>query len=158
MYLLKNASKNVLLCTLLLMALFAVASLVLSGMGFMFRQRVLLAAMGVSALGITAGSLQLIARLGHGMLRAALAFSFALLALTSAPAIARSVSFATSPEHVVEQNGSKYVAHVVSWLGTDVYYYDYVNPLVSGDTVKMEQHLGEGAFDPFVAGAPVHAQ
>ena len=42
------------------------------------------------------------------------------------------------PEHIVEKNDKKYVAHVYSWFDTRVEYYDYVNFFLMGNTKRME--------------------
>lgn len=53
-----------------------------------------------------------------------------------------------SPEHVVELEGEKYVAVVKSFIGVDVYYYDYYGPFFMGTKLRVHGDFGEGGFDP----------
>lgn len=57
--------------------------------------------------------------------------------------------FSYEPEHIVEKNGKKMVACVNSFLQVNVNYYDYVNPLVRGNKLKISEDYGNGGYDPF---------
>lgn len=58
-------------------------------------------------------------------------------------------SFTHKPEHIVEKNGKQMVACVDSFLQVNVNYYDYVNPFVRENRVKMSEYYGKGGYDPF---------
>lgn len=57
--------------------------------------------------------------------------------------------FAHRPEHVVEKDGKKMVAYVDSFLEVKVNYYKYVNLLVRGNQLKINEYYGNGGYDPF---------
>ena len=57
--------------------------------------------------------------------------------------------FTHRPEHVVEKDGKKMVAYVDSFLDVRVNYYNYVNPLVRGNKLKINEDYGSGGYDPF---------
>lgn len=53
-------------------------------------------------------------------------------------------------EHIVERNGSKYVAEVDSeFTHTTVYFYKYINLFIRSTEVEFEEHY-KGAYDPII--------
>lgn len=74
--------------------------------------------------------------------------TFVILLLISSPIFYLIVGFGYTPEHVVEKDGSKYVAYVNSFLRTYVYYYDYKNVVVVGNQKRIVEDYGKGGFDP----------
>ena len=54
--------------------------------------------------------------------------------------------------HIVEKDGIKCVAYVRAFLRVYVDYYEYRNPLITGDEVLFTDYFGKGGFDPFVDG------
>lgn len=50
------------------------------------------------------------------------------------------IACAYTPEHVVEKDNKKYVAHVRYWLDTDVEYYDYINFFLMGKTERIHEY------------------
>ena len=57
--------------------------------------------------------------------------------------------FSYQPEHVVEKDGQKMVAYVNSFLHVEVNYYDYKNPFVCGNVLRIQENYGKGGYDPF---------
>ena len=57
--------------------------------------------------------------------------------------------FFYSPEHIVEQNGTRMVASVHSFLQETVYYYEYKNVLFRGTEQIGWEDYGNGGGDPF---------
>lgn len=55
----------------------------------------------------------------------------------------------TESEHIVEKDGKKMVASVDSFLQVTVDYYDYVNPFIRGDKIRISEDYGNGGYDPF---------
>lgn len=55
----------------------------------------------------------------------------------------------TDPEHIVEKNGKKMVAIVNSFLQVRVGYYDYINPFVRDNKLRIYEDYGNGGYDPF---------
>lgn len=48
-----------------------------------------------------------------------------------------------------KKDGKKMVARVNSFMKVRVEYYDYINPFVRGNKMKIEEDYGEGGYDPF---------
>ncbi|MBS6043951.1 MAG: hypothetical protein KIA08_14865 [Clostridium baratii] len=55
----------------------------------------------------------------------------------------------TEPEHIVEKDGKKMVASVESFLQVRVGYYDYINPFIRGNRIRIYEDYGNGGYDPF---------
>lgn len=55
----------------------------------------------------------------------------------------------TCPEHIVEKDGKKMIASVNSFLEVRVEYYDYINPFIRGNKIRIEEDYGDGGYDPF---------
>ncbi|MDQ0150026.1 hypothetical protein ACFO6R_08415 [Eubacterium multiforme] len=55
----------------------------------------------------------------------------------------------TDPEHIVEKDGKKMVAVVDSFLQVKVEYYDYINPFVRDNKLRIYEDYGNGGYDPF---------
>ena len=53
------------------------------------------------------------------------------------------------PEHVIYKDNKKYVAEVNSFLQVNVYYYDYINPFLRGNEIKIHENYGKGGYDAF---------
>lgn len=64
------------------------------------------------------------------------------------------MSFAHTPEHVVEKNGIKMVAVVNSFLDMNVEYYQYIDPFFYGENLGYEWY-GSGGNDPLEADPPL---
>jgi hypothetical protein len=58
-------------------------------------------------------------------------------------------AFRHKPEYIIEKDGKQMVAYVDSFLQVNVNYYDYVNPFVRGDQIKINEYYGKGGYDPF---------
>lgn len=55
----------------------------------------------------------------------------------------------TGPQHFVYKNGNKMVASVNSFLQVTVDYYDYKNPFIMGNQLRISEDYGNGGYDPF---------
>lgn len=58
------------------------------------------------------------------------------------------IAFA-GPQHFVYKNGNKVVASVNSFLQVKVDYYDYKNPFIMGNQLRISEDYGNGGYDPF---------
>lgn len=58
-------------------------------------------------------------------------------------------TFTHQPEHIVKKEGKRMVAYVNSFLEVEVNYYDYINPFVRGNRLKINESYGNGGYDPF---------
>ena len=92
--------------------------------------------------------IQLILKLKKRIVKICIMSTFVILLLISSPIFYLIVGFGYTPEHVVEKDGSKYVAYVNSFLRTYVYYYDYKNVVVVGNQKRIVEDYGKGGFDP----------
>lgn len=59
------------------------------------------------------------------------------------------IIFEIYPEYIVEKDGKKMVAYVDSFMEVNVNYYDYINPLIRGNNIKIHENYGNGGYDPF---------
>ncbi|WP_300347147.1 hypothetical protein [Clostridium sp.] len=57
--------------------------------------------------------------------------------------------FTNKPEHILEKDGKKIIASVDSFFEVRVQYYDYINPFVRGNKIRIEEDYGDGGYDPF---------
>lgn len=136
--------------TLLFILLFLLAESGLQACGLTFRKYVVFVSFLAAAAGFAAGVVQLILWLRGKMLRAVLIVLFSAAVLWSGYTAGPLLLFVfAGEEHVVRRDGAAYVAHVDGWMDTYVRYHRYVNPLVEGDAVLIEEYYGEGGFDPF---------
>lgn len=85
------------------------------------------------------GMIQLLLRLKPEFLKILSVTSFITLLLLISPFAFVISAFIYMPEHVVERDNKKYVAYVQSWLDTNVEYYDYINFLLMGNTIRIEE-------------------
>lgn len=58
------------------------------------------------------------------------------------------IAFAGS-QHFVYKNGNKMVASVTSFIQVTVDYYDYKNPFIMGNQLRISEDYGNGGYDPF---------
>ena len=61
-------------------------------------------------------------------------------------------AFTYKPMHIVEKDGIKCVAYVRAFLRVYVDYYEYRNPLITGDEVLFTDYFGKADLNPFVGG------
>lgn len=141
------------LYTLAWTVIFTLIRFVLSRFGLMLRQWAILAGIGIILLGIIASVIQMILRLENRKTRMIISLIFVgstmALAFSQYPAAV----FAYMPEHLAERDGKKYVAYVNSFQDTYAFLHEYVNDIVCGQVIRIEEYYGEGAFDPFTDGS-----
>lgn len=136
---------DALLAALLLMAV----RLVLHLFGLTFRKWFFIVCLLIFAAAIIAGIIQLFLKIRKRSAR--------ILAVTIYIVLTAAVILFTYPitlfaiageEHVVEREEGKFVAYVNGFLHTYVYYYEYKNFLICGETKRIEEDYGKGGFDP----------
>ena len=144
-----SIANNLLVSTVLFIAIFLVLKILLLLLNLDFRQWLSYAAIGLSVVGIIAGLLQLVIKPNK---KIALKIAEVLaVVVISAPSVLFLVSIGVwyhSPEHTITVDGRIMVARVSAFLHTNVYCYDYVGPLFRGKGVRLSVDYGEGAFDP----------
>ena len=57
--------------------------------------------------------------------------------------------FISHPEHVIEVQGTTYVAEVRAFLDVYVEGYEYKGPIFRGNKVLLSANLGSGGYDPY---------
>lgn len=72
-----------------------------------------------------------------------------VVGLIATPIILLYSVFLYTPEHILEKDNNKYVAKVHSFKHVNVYYYDYINFFLVGNTVRIHENYGSGGYDPF---------
>ena len=146
----KYIPRVILLDTALLAALYAASELILRCFGLMFRQRVFWIVAALTALGLIAGTVQLLLRIKKKAVRITLIVLFAALALIACNSAFLLAAFAYEQEYVVEKDGVKYTAYVYSFMDTTVRYYDYKGPLVTGKQIRIKEYYRTAVvYDPF---------
>ena len=144
----KYIPKIVILDTAIYIWIFVMLHLILQCFGLKFREWVYWMSVLLMMMGFITGIIQLILKLKKRIVKICITSTFVILLLISSPIFYLIVGFGYTPEHVVEKDGSKYVAYVTSFLRTDVYYYDYKNVVVVGNQKRIVEDYGKGGFDP----------
>ena len=138
-----------LLDTLLLVLFLMAARLVLHLFGLTYRKWFTIVCLLLIGTGIIAGIIQLLLKISKRSVR--------ILAVTFYVVITVAVTLMTYPiaifafageEHVVERDEGKFVAYVNGFLHTYVYYYEYKNFLLCGESKRIVEDYGKGGFDP----------
>ena len=139
----------VLLDTLLLVVLLATARFALHLSGLMFRKWFTIICLLAITTGIIAGILQLLLKIRKRSIRILAVTLYVIITIAITLMIYPIAIFAVAgEEHVVEREEGKYVAYVDGFLHTYVYYYEYKNFLICGETRRIEEDYGKGGFDP----------
>lgn len=145
----KNIPRVILLDTLLITALYAVSELTLRCFGMMFRQWVFWVVAALTALGLIAGTAQLLLRIKNIVVKIIFIVIFVALTFVSINFAFLLAIFTYEPEHVVERDGAKYTAYVYSTMkDTAVYYYDYKGSFITGGKLRIKDDYGY-LVDPF---------
>ena len=145
----KYIPRFILLDTFIIAALYTISELTLRCFGLMFRQRVFWIVAALTALGLIAGSAQLLLRIKNKVVKIIFIVIFAALTLVSINFAFLLAIFTYEPEYVVERDGAKYTAYVYStFKDSAVYYYDYKGPFVTGGKLRIKEHYGY-LVDPF---------
>lgn len=149
---LKKIANNIFIDTLIVIVVFILLCGINGLFGVMFRQKVYLTVEIIAFIGLVIGYVQIIvkneSRTGTGTL-----ILIGILILTVCiifwKMILLFLSLSHKPEHVIEKDNHKYVAYVNSFLDVEVEYYDYINALLEGNTLKIKEYYGKGGYDPF---------
>ena len=149
---LKHYSKYILLDTLVAATLFAGAHGILSLFHLKFIEWFYYAVIGIITIGILLGIFQLLLKIRKNYVKyvAICVEAICLIPLTYICILI--FAFTYKPMHIVEKDGIKCVAYVRAFLRVYVDYYEYRNPLITGDEVLFTDYFGKGGFDPFVDG------
>lgn len=144
-----NYTKNhIFVDTMICVALAIIISLILNLFGLMFREWVKILFIIVTMLATIIGLFQLIFKIKKQTVKESLTVIF-IISLTVLISLAYPIfAFTYLPEHVIEKDGQKMVAYVDGFFRTYVYYYDYKNAFLVGNTKKIEEDYGDGGFDP----------
>ena len=140
----KYIPKIVILDTAIYIWIFVMLHLILQCFGLKFREWVYWMSVLLMMMGFITGIIQLILKLKKRIVKICIMSTFVILLLISSPIFYLIVGFGYTPEHVVEKDGSKYVAYVNSFLRTYVYYYDYKNVVVVGNQKRIVEDYGKG--------------
>lgn len=117
----KYIPKIVILDTAIYIWIFVMLHLILQCFGLKFREWVYWMSVLLMMMGFITGIIQLILKFKKRIVKICIMGTFVILLLISSPIFYLIVGFRYTPEHVVEKDGSKYVAYVNSFLRTYVY-------------------------------------
>lgn len=149
---LKKIFNHVLLSTIIFLLLFILLNCIINLFYIAFREWIYIVVAVITVLGIIIGYTQLMAKSKKKSTTVALAIIAAIIIIFCAifgKLILFFVVAGIKPEHVINKDGKKYVAYVNSFLNVEVSYYDYINPLVRGNIIKIVESYGKGGYDPF---------
>lgn len=146
----KYIPKIILLDTLIFVLIFAITQGLLYLFRLSLRRWVVFIFLVLATIGGVVGIIQLLLKIRKKPLKITLLCIFSVLtAAVSFISVPMTIFAFASEEHIIERDEGRYLARVVGWLDTYVYYYDYVNFLVQGRHIKIEEWYGNGGFDPF---------
>lgn len=111
----KYIPKIVILDTAIYIWIFVMLHLILQCFGLKFREWVYWMSVLLMMMGFITGIIQLILKLKKRIVKICITSTFVILLLISSPIFYLIVGFGYTPEHVVEKDGSKYVAYVNSF-------------------------------------------
>jgi len=136
---LKWISNNILLFTILVIPTLLVCHFVLGIFNMRFRLSAVYGLSIITVIVLIVGTIQLYRKKDKIVKRMIIAISICILifVLLFWKIILLILALLYTPEHVVQKGDKKYVAHVSSWLDTDVEYYDYINFLVMGKEIRL---------------------
>ena len=152
--LLTKIRKNILVFTLIILLLFILINVLLNIVfSITFRIWVYKVMAILLLLGLILGFVQIIKNHTSKILKVVIivviVFIIVTLCLIGPLLGFFTVAILDRPEHVIYKNNKKYVAVVSSFLQVNVYYYDYINPILRGNEVKFHEYFGKGGYDPF---------
>ena len=135
--------KNILLTTVGFFAAFALFFLLLKALKLRFRIWVIKTVLFVTIVGGIAGFIQIIHRMKDKLYRVLLIIALAAVVFIFGPIAGLfGIILTYSTEEVVTRGGQKYLASREEFLDTIVYYYEYINPVISGGTELIVEHHG----------------
>lgn len=138
---LKWTNNNILLFTILVIATLIGCHFLLGIFNMRFRLSMIYNLSIIIVIGLIAGTIQLFIKKGKIIKRVIIAICIGIIVvcLLFWQIILLVLAFSYTPEHVVEIENKKYVAHVYSWLDTNVKYYDYINFFLMGNVKRIEE-------------------
>ena len=138
---LKWINNNILLFTILTIATLIGCNFVLGIFNMRFRLSMIYSSSIIILIGLIAGTIQLFRKKDKKVKSMIIAtcIGIIIVCLLFWKIILLLLAFSYIPEHVVEKENKKYVAHVFSWLDTNVEYYDYINFFLMGKVKRIEE-------------------
>ncbi len=145
----KYIPRIILLDTLLFIVIMTAVHFVLHLLGLTFRKWFFSICLILIMTGIITGIFQLLLKIRIRSVKILAVTAYIILVVAVGVIFYPLVIFAVvGEEHVVERKEGKYVAYVSGFLSTYVYYYEYKNFLICGETKRIEEYYGKGGFDP----------
>lgn len=146
---LKWINNNILLFTILVIAILIGCHFLLGIFNMRFRLSMIYSSSIIIVIGLIAGMIQLFRKKGKIVRSVIIAICIGIIifCLLFWQIILLVLAFLYTPEHVVEKENKKYVAHVYSWLDTRVEYYDYINFFAMGNEIKFIEYYNNVGKD-----------
>ena len=139
---LKWINNNILLFTILVIVTLIGGHFLLGIFNMRFRLSIIYNLSIIIIIGLITGTIQLFRKKGKIVRSIIIAMCIGIIIIVWFfwPFILLGLAFSYTPEHVVEKENKKYVAHVNSWLDTDVEYYDYINFFLMGNVIRIQEY------------------
>lgn len=137
----KWINNNIFLFTILVIATLIGGHFILGIFNMRFRLSIIYSLSIILVIGLIAGIIQLYRKKGK-IFRSVIIVTFIAIIIVCSlfwQTILFLLALSYTPEHVVEKDNKKYVAHVKSWLDTEVEYYDYINFFLMGKVKRIHE-------------------
>lgn len=146
---LKWINNNILLFTILVIATLIGCHFLLGIFNIRYRLSMIYSSSIIIIIGLIAGTIQLFRKKGKIVKSVIIAtcITIIIVCLLFWQIILLVLAFLYTPEHVVEKENKKYVAHVYSWLDTSVEYYDYINFFAMGNEINFIEYYNNVGKD-----------
>ena len=138
---LKWTKNNILLCTVLIMIALITCHFSLGIFNMGFRLSFIYSLSIFIVIGLIVGTIQLFRKKGKIVKSVIIIIctGITIVCLLFWQIILLLLAFSYTPEHVVERENKKYIAHVHYWLDTEIEYYDYINFFLMGKTKRIHE-------------------
>lgn len=148
--LLNNCKKNILFYSVIYLIVFILLGIILSIFGIKYRQYINYFSIILILTGTIVGLIQIIIKTKSNMTKICIAlYITSVIGLIGVfyPIIALTFYGLFPPEHIIEKDNKKYVAYEHSFLDTRVEYYDYINFLLAGNKIRIEEYYNDVGRD-----------
>lgn len=149
---LKTTRINVLLYTIIYLAIYFILKVILSFLNLDYLQWIKNITLIIGIVGIIVGAIQMILKTENKTVKIIIItvlIIISIIGIILGQLIAFIYISVFVPEHIVIKDGQKMVAYVYSFLDVRVEYYEYKNIFIRGNNVIYEEYYGSGGYDPF---------
>lgn len=148
--LLNNCKKNILFYSVIYLIVFILLGIILSIFEIKYRQYINYFSIILILTGTIVGLIQIIIKSTSNITKICIMLCITcIIGLIGVfyPIIALTFYSLFPPEHIIEKDNKKYIAYEYSFLDTRVEYYDYINFLLVGNRIRIEEYYNDVGRD-----------